>query len=434
MTFYSPEVSKTLKIFVVSILGTFQLFSYQDIDIDQRAEIDSLNAAVLQDFYSDSAVNDSIAKLVLKKAEKSNYLYGVAVAASHYSLYLNKEKDYKQSLSELFKSINILKALAQESQNTPEDLEKLYEALHFSYLLIFNVFRLTGHYEMQSKYANLAEESLLKTDYTETQMIRIKASKASIYSKLGLHDEALQIYYEVLSFFEHKKNVIVTSDLRGLIALVNLEKDNPDKALKEIEIAIKDSDSINHSEIRTASLLIKSRILNYLEEYNEALQIIALIEEDMTQDEISKSSDLNMAKGKSYFGKKLYVRAEDFLRKALNGFIETNKKEKIIETAEILKDLYLETKNLEKSLEMNAVIENFEKEFLETKLQMSVEEIKKLELVSTIKSEIKEGKMYDKKISYLLAIILGSMALLIIIWIFKKNSKKKLGKSLKLLL
>lgn len=405
---------------VLNIL-LYTLGSFSIIDKDSNAEkrIDSLNNVAYQYFLKSNKDGLAIANQALKEAEAINYLYGVSKARNKLALYLTVDGEYKQALEQLFISIEILKSLLSEKDLSNDLTKKYNRAMYSTYLLVFNTYRILDYHDLQFKYSKLAEEYLLKTDYKPSELIRIKATKASVYQQLDLLDKSLSLYEEIMVYFKDKRDTLIMADLYGVIAGIYRDKNELTKAESIADTALYLAKTIGQEDIIKNTLLLKAQIFNKKQDFKKALEYADKAYNSPKGESIKSYVDLE--KGKAFLGMQNIVKAEKLLQNALSLFLEENIKSKIKETGEVLKEVYTQTNNISKLTELNVVIENYEKDLLKSKLAVSLVGLNQDDPSSAMDEKYVDSLIeYDEEVSLLTKIFLILLVLFIAIWVLKK--------------
>ncbi len=409
-----------IKIIIIFGLFTYSFSSYAGCNEDNEKlkRIDSLNNVAHRYFLKNNKEGVAIANQALKEATAINYLYGVSLARNKLALYLTIDTEYRESLEQLFISIDTLKSLLSEKDLNDDLMKKYNKAMYSTYLLIFNVYRILDYNDMQFKYSKLAEEYLLKSNYKQSELIRIKATKASVYHQLGLLDKSLSLYEEIMVYFKDKQDTLIMADLNTVISGIYLEKNELPKASNIADTALYLAKKIGQEVIIQNTLLLKAEIFNKQGKFKKALKYADKVTNSSKEE--SNKAYIDLEKGKAFLGMKDIGKAEKLLESSLSLFLKKNNKSRIKETTEFLKKVYTQTNNISKLAELNLVIEKYEKELLESKLAVSLGGLNKNEPSSMDETYINSLIGYDDKVSLLTKTFLILLVLFIAIWLLKK--------------
>ncbi|WP_108804709.1 lipopolysaccharide assembly protein LapB [Aquimarina sp. Aq107] len=393
--------------------------SQQTDVIHVNKRIDSLNNASLKNYMKGEQKGFEIAKKAHKEAIETQYLYGIVQSRSRMSLYDLRNTEYRGSLEQLFTSINILKVLLANN-DLDDDLKERYLAeMHRTYLKIFNVYRILDNYEMQFRYAKLSEEYLLKINYTQSQLIRVKAAQATVYEKLELFQKSLLMYEEVMVFYKQSNNHNVTADLYNVIAELHLKNDQLKKSEISTDSSFVYANKASNKIIIKSALLIKAKIANERQKFEKALKYIDKISDLFKQ----KNNDpyVNLELGKSFLGLNKSKKAEKYLNEALSLYLKENANKMVYDTANVLKQLYTKTNNISKQTQLNSLIENYDKKLLESKLSITLKEIDQLESTFLDKKYLDSLIDYDRNVFKFIKIFSILTVILLMIWIYRKK-------------
>ncbi len=425
LTLYKLKMMNNVSFFKIILSIVFCLLKHYafaaSINYSQtHNRIDSLNQIAYQYFLKGNNKGMNLANQALIESETSDYLYGATKSRNNLALYLNVETKYKESLYQLFTSVNLLQTLLKTTRITDDQNETYNEALYSTFLLVCDVYRNLDRPDLQLKYSQLAEVYLFKTNYSQQQLMQVKLVRASVYSQLDMLDKALFVYNEVKEYFQKKKDIQSVLGINRRMAKIYITKGELKKAKLLLNASLPIEQQSNQNNVRNEVLLLKAEIANKQGKFIKALSYCTAVEKDENYTNNLRQC-IHLEKGRAFYGMNDLNRAELFLFEALLIFVDKNKKNYVMETAKILKNIYKTNNNPIKISEVNTILNHFEKELLDAKIDLTLDSLPNENVfVSDDSGYVDSLIKYDNRIRVLYSIFGVLLSIMIVIWTTNK--------------
>lgn len=296
--------------------------------------------------------------------------------------------DNQQAEKDLIKASDLVGGLDYESENANENLKKL----------IGDYFSVWGYLYYNRNQLNEAIQSFQKAEvlFEITKASRSRAeclnNMAVILNTMGNNKEAIENYHEAIVIYEKLRDSLSSGYAFNNVSRVYRQQGDFDQAMKYTDDALKISQSMNDKELESLSLNSKAGLLKVtgdtassLATYERALSI-----RKEAQDSIGIASILNNI-GSIFKGQKKYAKALDYFMQSKEIAEQTSFKAGIAHTNNNIGEVYFAQNKFDLA-EKNA------KKALEFATEMGVLSLKKqaAELLKNIYTQTKEWKKaYD---------------------------------------
>ncbi len=396
-----------------------------------RHHIDSLNALANSLRFKDEDQLLKLAETALSQSEELSYTYGELQAKNNLGAYYALKGRPEEALNKLISCHYV----ASEILSSEPDLSNEYRRViaHEAYAsarLAAHVLGVQGLYDKQKEFFELAKEFLLKTDYTEYQLRVLKTMEGTMYKDMGLYDEAIIIYKDLLSFFQndykpsdsYNKKVFM-ADVFCLLTESYLEKGDFQMALRYNNEAMTLAEETNKPSIITLCYGVIADILGKNENYDSALQIADLaLNFAQTQGD---SAFIYRIKGKSYVQLDDLEKAEMFLRQAFDIEMFLKRKKKSSRVAEDLKLLYQKMGDESKLADIHQISDELNTELAESKLSSILQKL-----------QDREGQNLDRRLAFekntgILISIFGGLSIVLFIMLLLLKKRTRMHEKMK---